>query len=65
MVLLKNSKVPPCKWEMGRVTQCHPGGDGLIRVVTLKTATSELVRPIHQLCVLPIDCEHPNNLEGQ
>lgn len=57
MILLRNSTLPPCKWELGRVTRCHPGSDGLIRVVTVKTATSEYKRPIVKLCLLPIDIE--------
>ncbi|XP_046145327.1 uncharacterized protein LOC123988627 [Osmia bicornis bicornis] len=54
LVLLKSSTLPPAKWELGRVTECHPGKDGLIRVVTVKTAHSQYVRPIARLCKLPI-----------
>ncbi|XP_036146374.1 uncharacterized protein LOC118646805 [Monomorium pharaonis] len=54
LVLLRNSTLPPCKWELGRVIRCHPGSDGLTRVVTVRTATSEYKRPIVQLCPLPI-----------
>lgn len=57
MVTLRNSTLPPCKWELGRITKCHAGPDGLIRVVSVKTATSEYKRPIAQLCVLPVDIE--------
>ncbi|XP_011690496.1 PREDICTED: uncharacterized protein LOC105451622 [Wasmannia auropunctata] len=59
LVLLRNSALPPCKWELGRVTQCHAGTDTLVRVVTVKTATSEYQRPIEQLCLLPIDVNPP------
>ncbi|EFN80629.1 hypothetical protein EAI_06049, partial [Harpegnathos saltator] len=57
LVLLKNSMLPPCKWELARVTQCHPGADGLVRVGSVRTASSEMTRPIGKLCILPIDCE--------
>ncbi|XP_071653083.1 uncharacterized protein [Temnothorax longispinosus] len=57
LVLLRNATLPPCKWELGRITECHAGADGLIRVVTVKTATSEYKRPIMKLCILPVDCE--------
>lgn len=57
MVLIKNATLPPCKWELGRVTRCHEGSDGLVRIVSVKTATSEYKRPIVQLCLLPIDIE--------
>jgi len=29
LVLLRNSLLPPCKWELGRVIARHPGSDGL------------------------------------
>ncbi|XP_029164752.1 uncharacterized protein LOC114935963 [Nylanderia fulva] len=57
LVLLRNPLLPPCKWELGRVVLCHPGLDELIRVVTVKTASSEYKRPIGRLCLLPIDIE--------
>ncbi|EZA48601.1 hypothetical protein X777_13669 [Ooceraea biroi] len=57
LVLLRNASLPPGKWELGRITQCHPGADGCVRVVTVKTAASEFKRPIVKLCVLPVDCE--------
>lgn len=56
LILLRNATLSPCKWDLGRITQCHVGSDGLIRVVTVKTAT-EYKRPIVKLCLLPIDCE--------
>ncbi|XP_071577544.1 uncharacterized protein [Temnothorax nylanderi] len=54
LVLLRNATLPPCKWELGRVTQCHAGSDGLVRVVTVKTSVSEYKRPLVKLCLLPI-----------
>lgn len=61
LVLLRNPNLPPCKWELGRVTQCHPGSDDLTRVVTVKTAQSEFRRPINKICVLPVECEATSN----
>ncbi|XP_077260520.1 uncharacterized protein LOC143896497 [Temnothorax americanus] len=55
MVLLRNALAPPCQWELGRITACHPGDDGLTRVVTIQTARSQYKRPITKLCFLPID----------
>jgi len=53
LVLLRNPLLPPSKWELARVQQTHPGSDGLVRVVTIRTARSLLKRPITQLCQLP------------
>ncbi|KMQ87430.1 hypothetical protein RF55_13291 [Lasius niger] len=61
LILLRNATLPPCKWELGRVTQLHPGADGLTRVVTVKTATSEYKRPIGKLCILPVQSEAITN----
>ncbi|KYN19393.1 hypothetical protein ALC57_08275 [Trachymyrmex cornetzi] len=49
--------VPPNKWELPRIQQIHPGSDGLVRVVTIRTALSLLKQPITQLCKLPINCK--------
>lgn len=54
LVLLRNSTLPPCKWELGRIVKLHPGADGLTRVVTVRTANSEFKRPIVKLCALPV-----------
>ncbi|XP_074040346.1 uncharacterized protein [Leptinotarsa decemlineata] len=48
MVLVKNGGVksfltPPLNWNLGRIT----------RVVSIKTASSELRRPVTQVCPLP------------
>ncbi|XP_071631893.1 uncharacterized protein [Temnothorax longispinosus] len=58
LVLLQNPLLPPCKWELGRIIQCHAGSDNVVRVVTVKTAPSEFKRPVVKICVLPIDIEN-------
>ncbi|XP_071629533.1 uncharacterized protein [Temnothorax longispinosus] len=57
LVLLRNPLLPPCKWELGRIIQCDAGADDIVRVVTIKTATSEYKRPVVKICLLPIDVE--------
>lgn len=54
LVLLTDERLPPCKWPLARVVDLHPGKDGLTRVVTIKTATTTLIRPITKLAVLPV-----------
>ena len=39
-------------WNLGRVTKVNKDNKGLVRIVELKTATSNLTRPIHKLCML-------------
>lgn len=55
MVLITDEQYPPAKWPLARVIDVHPGVDGLTRVVTIRTATSTLKRPITKLCILPMD----------
>ena len=52
VVLLKTPNSAPTYWPMGRVNETFPGPDGLVRVVKLKTATTELTRPVTQICPL-------------
>lgn len=54
MVLLKEDKVPPLQWQLGRVTEIHPGADGIIRVVTVRTQQGSFRRGIQKICILPI-----------
>ncbi|XP_062542374.1 uncharacterized protein LOC134210340 [Armigeres subalbatus] len=37
MVLLREDNLPPLRWRMGRVSEIHPGKDGNIRVVKVRT----------------------------
>ncbi|XP_058816864.1 uncharacterized protein LOC131680158 [Topomyia yanbarensis] len=54
LVVIKDDNQPPMRWKMGRIVQTHPGDDGTVRVVTLKTATGMLTRSVEKLCLLPI-----------
>ncbi|KMQ83983.1 hypothetical protein RF55_18660 [Lasius niger] len=54
LCLLTHENTPPSRWPLARITKVHPGDDGLVRVVTVRTATSELKRPIAKLVLLPI-----------
>ncbi|XP_029157629.1 uncharacterized protein LOC114930056 [Nylanderia fulva] len=52
LVIIKNPLLPPAKWNMARVIEIHPGPDGHTRVVTVRTASSTLKRPITKICPL-------------
>lgn len=55
LVILRNDNMPPLKWDMGRIVDLHPGSDGVIRVVSLKTSSGNVIkRAVTKLCVLPI-----------
>lgn len=35
-VFIIDDRLPPAKWRLARVTEVHPGQDGLIRMATIK-----------------------------
>lgn len=54
LVVMMDESLPPAQWPTGRILECHPGADGIVRVVTLQTARGQLTRPVAKLCLLPI-----------
>lgn len=60
VVLIKDTRLPPLKWLMGRIIETHPGADGLVRVCTIKTQMGIFKRPINKLAPLPIEVENEN-----
>nr|CAH7740565.1 unnamed protein product [Callosobruchus chinensis] len=55
LVFLADENTPPLHWKRGRVTKLHPGSDGIVRSVTLRTATGDTTRAVQKLAVLPVD----------
>ena len=53
LVLLRDPLSPPARWKLARVVKVHPGPDGHVRVVTLRTENSTYERPIAKVCRLP------------
>ncbi|XP_014229554.2 uncharacterized protein LOC106654274 [Trichogramma pretiosum] len=65
LCVIRSELTPPCKWALARITQVHPGKDGLVRVVSVKTATSVFKRPVTKLSILPpAEDDSPNIGEG-
>ncbi|XP_053698496.1 uncharacterized protein LOC128745446 [Sabethes cyaneus] len=54
LVVIREDKIPPMQWRMGRITATHPGPDGIVRVVTLRTTNGVIKRPVSKICILPI-----------
>ncbi|XP_055589857.1 uncharacterized protein LOC129742036 [Uranotaenia lowii] len=53
LVIICDDNKQPIHWKMGRIVKVHPGEDGVIRVVTIRTANGLLTRPIERVCILP------------
>jgi hypothetical protein len=54
LVVLREDNVPPLQWPLGRIHAVHPGPDGVIRVVSVKSARGVFKRPINKVCVVPM-----------
>ena len=52
LVLLLDENSPRGSWPLGLVKEISTGRDGLVRSARVKTATTELVRPITKLVIL-------------
>ena len=52
LVLVNDPKLHRSEWPLARINQIFPGRDGLVRSVGLKTAKSEITRPITKICLL-------------
>ncbi|XP_055522767.1 uncharacterized protein LOC129716950 [Wyeomyia smithii] len=60
MVLVKEDNLPPLKWQLRRVAEIHPGTDGNIKVVTVRTQQGTYRRGILKICILPIRDNQPH-----
>ena len=52
VVVLLGEKNIQGRWPLGRITELHPGRDGLVRMVTVKVQGRELRR--HVSCMMPL-----------
>ena len=43
---MENEPTAPTKWPIARVIEVHPGQDGKVRVVTVRTARGTYKRPV-------------------
>ncbi|ERL87482.1 hypothetical protein D910_04874 [Dendroctonus ponderosae] len=57
MVVLKNDNLPPCRWLLGRIIEVHPGLDGEVRVVSVKTQHGTFEPAISKVYPLPMPSE--------
>jgi len=64
LILLKDNDLSAIKWAMGRITEMHPGDDGMVRMVTVQTADSRFRRPITRVFPLQVqETESQNNVD--
>jgi len=54
-LVLVHTPSSPLNWPLARVTNIHPGADGVVRVVDLKTQSGHLTRPAIKVFPLPLE----------
>ena len=50
LVTMKDERLQPMQWKMGRIIEVRPGDDGIVRVATVKTDSGKYKRTIKLLC---------------
>jgi len=53
LVLLRENNTTPLHWPRAVIKETHPGKDGVVRVVTLRTPKGVFKCPITKICPLP------------
>lgn len=52
LVCLHEDNLVPTRWPLARVVSVHPGTDGLVRVVTVKTSHGTYTRPVTKVALI-------------
>lgn len=55
LVVIKEDNLPPMNWKLGRIVDTHAGQDGIIRTLTIKSASGLFKRALKCVYPLPID----------
>ncbi|XP_039312439.1 uncharacterized protein LOC105203331 [Solenopsis invicta] len=55
MVLVRDENTHPMIWPLGRIVKVHPGPDGIIRLVTIRTQRGLTQRTLPKICILPLE----------
>ncbi|XP_047538689.1 uncharacterized protein LOC125072207, partial [Vanessa atalanta] len=53
LVVLKEDNLPPLQWRLGVIENTHLGKDGVVRVVSVRTAQGVCKRAVVKVCPLP------------
>ncbi|XP_063532600.1 uncharacterized protein LOC134743163 isoform X4 [Cydia strobilella] len=44
VVLVRDERLPPCRWRLGKIVATQPGRDGVTRVAVIRTARGDIQR---------------------
>jgi len=51
LVILREDSLPPIQWRLVRVTKLHPGTNGSVRVVTVRSSSGQEFRHSLANCI--------------
>ncbi|XP_049876643.1 uncharacterized protein LOC126374189 isoform X2 [Pectinophora gossypiella] len=54
LVLIKDDRLPPTRWMLGRITRLFPGTDGITRVADVYTTSGTMRRAYNRLVPVPL-----------
>lgn len=54
LALIRDETLPPLKWRTGRICKLYPSSDGLVRMVSLKTAGGLIQLSLPKIYILPV-----------
>ncbi|KAH0821040.1 hypothetical protein GEV33_001751 [Tenebrio molitor] len=62
MVILVEDNTPPLQWKLGRIVELHPGSDGVVRVVSVKTVNGIFKRATRKVVFIAKSKQNNYNL---
>ncbi|GFX47237.1 integrase catalytic domain-containing protein [Trichonephila clavipes] len=65
LVMLKDPSKIPMEWTLGRIEGIHPGSDGLVRVIRIRTSRGVFTRTAASVCPLPFEDVGPPSNGGR
>ncbi|GFW13831.1 hypothetical protein TNCV_1670471 [Trichonephila clavipes] len=65
LVMLKKPSKIPMEWTLGRIEGIHPGSDGLVRVIRIRTSRGVFTRTAASVCPLPFEDVGPPSNGGR
>ncbi|GFW51669.1 integrase catalytic domain-containing protein [Trichonephila clavipes] len=65
LLMLKEPSKIPMEWTLGRIEGIHPGSDGLVRVIRIRTSRGVFTRTAASVCPLPFEDVGPPSNGGR
>ena len=65
VVIIASDFLSRAYWRLGRVAALHPGTDGVVRKLTLKTMTGVVLQDVRKICLFEVLDKHGSNANGQ